>query len=298
MPSNYDPLFWRGNAWSVTLPGLPWLPGLTSSNFPDRCLTWFLGHPLWKDWIDRILTAHAERGYTHFTLSWPDANASCGQSQAQFVDLCAYVRSWGFDIECKLGSKDVNPPDQTWLGYWKDYIAPVTSALIQARAVQHVDIWEANAFNVPGRTFQDILLGIQGLTQWAGVYQWVHFSPGVTWWGAPDFLPNRFDWWDAQQGVLTGLLYQTNCADWDQGERQARIQDTTTRDANFMSGVFKFVAWENDASCGFDNAQPDERTSAADSYLLLCTPGNCAVSGFGNGCWLVDGTPTFNGNFR
>lgn len=296
LPNRYDPLWWRGNAWSVTIPGLPWIPGFTSSLQPERCCTWFLGASPWTEWVDPILTAHSERGYTHFTLGLSDNLKGLGLTLQQYVDLSAYVRSWGFDVHHQLGSKDFDPADQTWAGYWQGYLTPALQQLAAVDAIQHGSIWEANTFNLPGDPFQDILVGIKSLLP-PSAHEWVHFSPGVTWWGAGGDIDNRFTWWDKQQGILAGLLYQTNCWAWDNGMRQARIQDTTTRDQNFINGVFKFVAWENDAACGFDNPQPDEANSAADSYVLLCTPGGCAVSGFGNGCWLTDGTPTFNGTF-
>ena len=301
LPGPYDPKFWRGNAWTCEVPGLPVIPGVTSSNFPERCLTWYLGHPLWADWVEKILVAQAEQGNTHVTLGLAEALApldaspipGCGLTLDQFVALCTRVAQW-FDVHIQLGSKDFDPANQTWDGYWKDRLTGPLQALTAARAVQHVSFWEVNAWNQPGDVLQAIMQGVSDLTKSAGVLQWFHGSPGVTWWGVGGDVDNRFTWWDTQKGILTGLLYQINCWDWDNGERQARIQDTTTRDANFIDGTFTFVAWEVDAAQQFDNLHPTPAEGAADAYLLLCTPGGCPVNG-ASGVWLPDGTPTLQG---
>ena len=295
LPGPYDPEFWRGDAWGVPVPGLPLLPGLTSAEHPERCLTWFLGHPLWKDWIDLILTAHAECGFTHFTLGYADNRDACGLSDRQYRDLSAYVRSWGFDVHHHLGSKVFDPANQTWDGYWRDRLTPVLALLTAARAAQHVSFWEWNLWNIPGQVTEDVIAGVSALTKPFGVRQWMHNGPEATWWGAaPD---NRFTWWDRMAaghgGPLTGLLYQIDCFSWNNGMRQARIRDTTDRqeDTVFASGAAKFVAWEVDAALMFSGDQPDQAHAAADAYLLLCTNGRAPVSG-ASGAWLPDGTPT------
>lgn len=293
LPGRWDSLWWRGNAWSVTIPGLPWLPGLTSSLHPERCLTWFFGHPLWKDWEDQILYAHAIRGYTHFTLSWPDARRFWGATVQDFVATCAKVRSWGFDVHVMLGSKYDDPQDQTWDGYWNGAVTPVMQAMTAAGVVQHVcPAWEFNFFNIPGDVTQGIIDGVSGLAQPFGVHTWMHFSTEVTWWGAAG--DDRFQWWARQVGKLAGILYQAD-GYWTMGDRQARFADTTNRVPEFMDGRLRFVQWEADGDRQFDGDYPDENESDMRSYIGICAPGAGAISGFGGGCRLPDGTETLKG---
>lgn len=287
LPSGANKRFWRENAWSLTLPGLPWLPGLTSSIQPERCLTWFLGHPLWADWVDKILTLACTRGYTHFTLSWPD----CRQfmSQAAFVALAKRVKSWGFTVHIKWWSKDYDPLNSTWEEFGP-MITPVLSALMDAGAMDACSPWEFNAGNVPGDQGNAILAGVSQLVMPAGVDPYVHFTTEYTAWQTPG--TDRFTWWNVMIEFLIGLHYQAD-GGWDMGTRQARYRDTTNNDS-FAAGKFPgvFVAWEGDGATQFDNPQPDESHSAMHGYLDCCTDGLVPVSGFGDGMWLPDGTPT------
>lgn len=298
LPGPWASLWWRGNAFSVTIPGLPWLPGLTSSVNPERCLTWFLWHPLWADWVDTILTLHAERGYTHFTLSWVDAR-DFGLTIEQFVAICVRVRSWGFEVHVMFEAKDGPATDQTWDSYWATNIAPVLQALIAANAIQHAcPGWEFDGWNIPGGPTQTIIDGFAAICGPADVKLWMHFNAGKTAWFADG--SNRFAWWQDQVGKLDGLLYQCFPTapwgvpeqGWDPGTMQARIADTTNRDANFIAGVFKFVVWENGAAKQFDDPAFDENQTDMIGWLALCSPGGCAVSGFGEGARLPDGTET------
>jgi len=294
LPSGWDKRFWRGNAWSVTIPGLPWVPG-GSSQQPERVLTWFLDRyePAWQT---QILTAHAERGYTHFSLSWPDSR-SYGQSLEQFIATCRLVKSWGFYVHVFLGSKVYDPQDETWGGWWGQVTAPVLQTLVSAGCVDIITPgWEWDGWNVPGDSTFAIYQGLAAIAVPAGIDVWTHFDIEYTSWFADG--GNRFQWWDSMRGILTGILYQGNpflnpdgSLVWSMGERQARAADTQNQDT-FADGTFKFVYWEADAAEQFDNAHPTEAEAAMHGYLMLCSPGGCAVNGFGNGCWLPDGTPT------
>jgi hypothetical protein len=297
LPSGWDKQFWRGNAWSVTIPGLPWVPG-ASSVHPERALSWFLDR--WTpEWQTKILTGHAERGYTHFSLSWPDSRAY-GQSLDQFIATCRLVQSWGFYVHVFLGSKDFDPWNETWVGWWGQTLAPVLQALLDAGCVDIITPgWEWNIWNVPGDVTFDIYHNLAAMATPRGVDVWTHFAIEYTSWFADG--GNRFDWWRSMRGILTGILYQGNpyvnsdgSLVWSMGERQARAADTQNQDT-FADGTFKFVYWEADGAQQFDNDHPTEAEAAMHGYLMLCSPGGCPISGFGNGCWLPDGTPTLQG---
>lgn len=298
IPANQWPIpqpltgpLWLENAWSMTIPGLPWLPGLTSSVHPERCLTWFLGHPLWASWVDAILTAACQKGYNTFTLSWPDCRPF--QSLQQFVATAVYVKSWGFRVHIKWWSKDYDPLNATW-DQFGPIITPVLEALMAARAMDFCSPWEWNAGNVPGDQGNAILQGVSNLVMPAGVKPCVHFSPEVTSWQTDG--TSRFDWWAIMAPSLPGgLLYQAQPPSiWNMGTRQARFLDTTgSTQFQGPGGAFPvpFIAWEGDGVEQFDGDQPDELTSAMHGLLDLMTPGVVPVAGCGDGVWLQDGTP-------
>lgn len=297
LPSVADKRFWRENAWSMTIPNLPWLAGATSSKQPERCLTWFLGASAWQPYIDTILTTACLKGYTHFTLSWPDCRDYCGMSVAAFTALASYVKSWGFYVHVKWWAKNSNtawsdPQNSTW-AVMQPWVTPVLSSLMNAGAIDCCSPWEWNANNIAGPQGEEILDGVCALVKPAGVDAWIHFSPEVTWWGADG--SNRFDWWRARMAAgHVGIHYQAQPPSvWDMGTRQARYLDSIGNQTWVNTGA-QFVAWEADGVDQFDNAQPDEATSAMHAYLDLCTPGIIPVSGFGDGCWLPDGTPTLS----
>jgi hypothetical protein len=300
LPANQTPVpqaltgpLWLENAWSMTIPGLPWLPGLTSSVHPERCLTWFLGHPLWADWIDKILTAACQKGYNTFTLSWPD----CRQFMTldAYVALAVRVKSWQFRVHHKWWSKDYDPIDSTWADFGLT-ITPVLQALIAAQAIDFCSPWEWNAGNIPGDQGNAILQGVSSVVMPAGVKPCVHFTAEVTSWQTDG--TSRFDWWAIMAPYLTGgLLYQAQpippwSGGWDTGTRQARYLDTTGSN-QFAGGVFPvpFIAWEAQGAEQFDQDQPDEAHGAMQGFLDLCTPGRVPVAGVGGGAWLQDGTP-------
>src|SRR5262245_56938066 len=117
----------RGDAWAVTIPGLPWVPG-GSSEQPERCLTWFFDR--WtSDWQSRILEAYHRRQYSHFVLSAPDSIQGYGQTLAQFVRTCETVRNAGFYPVVFLGSKLYQPRDMS-VKQWISYVSPILHDLL------------------------------------------------------------------------------------------------------------------------------------------------------------------------
>jgi hypothetical protein len=106
IPNRYDINFVRHDAWGVTLtetpPGPPAIPGSNTTPY-EMIMAYQL--PYYRNydlaygthWVDTILVAHAERNLSHFLLdrrTWLDA----GWSDAQAIDLMAYLVSWGFYV--------------------------------------------------------------------------------------------------------------------------------------------------------------------------------------------------------
>jgi len=277
----------RANWFDVEIPGLPWVEG-QSSEHPFMVLTYFL-QKYSPEWQDTILYTHALRGYSHFMLSWTNARQD-GLSVDQFVALALKVKSWGFFVHVMLAGKDTDPHDQWWDGL-KPNVQPVLEALIAARAVDMVSMWETNLWNAPGAPLQSILQGISDICKPAGVRQWVHFGTECVWWGEPNYLPNRTAWWAAQVGILTGILYQGD-VNWCAGDRQAHIGDSTNNAAAaplFADGTFKFCAAEMDGMLIY-TVDFSENIGDLHGFQHLCTPGITPVSGFCNGARYPDGS--------
>jgi hypothetical protein len=284
IPPGPDRHWWRGNAWAVTIPGLP-LVHQGSRVHPERVMTWFLDR--WDAaWQQRILDEHGRRGYTHFALSWPDSRDGNGQSIAQFVATARKVKAAGFFVEVFLGSKDYDPHNRD-AAVWAPRIDPVMDALIAAHAVDgFVVAWEADLWNVAGDPFQSIVDHVAAKAVPAGVDVWLHFSSermslqkdGTT----------TVDYWKLQAGKVTGLLYQAR-TEWGAGMLQARMNDVEVRLA--LAGEFRLVAWELYAALQFSHDHPDENEGDLKGWEALCTPGPIPVSGFGNGARRPDGSP-------
>ncbi len=286
IPPNTTTNWPRANWFSVEVPGLPWVDG-QSSEHPFMVLSYFL-QKYSPDWQAKILDAHAIRGYSHFMLSWTNARQD-GLTITDFVALALKAKSWGFVVHVMLAGKDTDPHDQDWNGL-KSNVQPVLEALIAARAVDMVSMWECNLWNIPGAPFQSILQGIRDICIPAGVDQWVHFGTECVWWGEPNYLPNRTAWWAAQVGILTGILYQGD-VNWDMGTRQAHFGDSLNNAVAaplFADGTFKFCAAETDGMLIYD-VNFSERISDSRGFEHQCCPGLAPVSGYCCGGQRPDG---------
>lgn len=284
-PANRD--FLRADAWGVTIPGLPFVPG-GSSRHPERCLSWFLDR--WDaGWQSQILKAHVERGYTHFYLSWPDSRA-VGTSLDGFVSLCNQVKTAGLFPHVKLASKDFDQRDQS-AAQWAASLDPVMDAL--AGIAAEYGVWEWNFFNIPGQTTIDTFKYIGQKAHSQGATFWMHFSTEVTSWFANGDPRGRFGFYDDIGTDVDGLDYQTSPT-WDIPMLQARIVDSLSQFGR-QGNRHKFRLFEDSASLMFDNDQPDEDHANLRCYLGCCTTDNVTgtdakVWGFGNGGRKPDGS--------
>jgi hypothetical protein len=312
IPEGPDPLWWRGNVFGIAMPNMPMISGMEGS--PNlHVLTWFLDrYP--PDFRADFLQVYAERGYTHFSLSWPDSRVF-GTSEDQFVDLCVSVLEAGIPyVHVKLLSKYYDPCDALWPEV-SGGITSIMRKLIDAEAVQHVSNWEMNLiWQHRPENQQSVIDGIAGICAAAPypIHQWFHGSPHYASWG-----PNphdRFEWWPKQRGKLAGVLFQGHgwareypclppgqtAEHWPAGDMQARAVDTLRQfargDQQNVDGPFRFVYWEDCATQMFTDAACTEDIGDLRGWESICAqlPGTACVpiSGFGNGCRYPDGRPT------
>lgn len=295
VPPSPDLRWMRANVFDMVVPGLPFVYQ-GSSEHPERALTPFIDRYSDVD-QQRMLDQYARRGYTHFWRWLPDSRQaggidSHGQSLAAYVATSVKIHQAGFYVCHSLISKTWDPRDADG-AYYQTVLDPWLDALIAADAIQCATVgFELDLFNEPGRKLQSIIDYVTAKLVPHGIPVYVHFSPEKTWWGAADFLPNRFAWWDHQSGKLTGLLYQFDPA-WTIAEAQARMADTLRQFANTDSGFghpFDDVAFETKAAIAFSADQPDEDQIDLFDSLLLDTQGGVAPYGFGNGARRLDGS--------
>lgn len=289
IPVGPDKRFWRGDAWGVTVPGLPFV-SQGSSKHPERALTWFFDR--WSaDWQQRILNAYRQRGYTHFALSWPDSRDGNGQNVAQFVATALRVKQAIPYVAVFLTSKDYDARDATPDARMAS-VAPVVDALVAANAVDLIVAgWELDTFNRG-----DYLEGfLRALAQrYPGVDIGAHFTTYKTSWQA-DGQP-RAAFWTSLASALQGgarpwLLYQGNQND-SCGAMQAHFNDAMVPASGLQAVNAVLVPWELVAMNEFDGDHPNEDDANARGWELLATPGPLLASGFGNGARYPSGAPT------
>lgn len=291
VPKERNKIWWRGNFGAVTIPGLPWVEGGATGPAQDRCLTWFLDR--WAvDWQHTILLTYAQRGYTHFTLSWPDSRIY-GTSIAGYVDLARRVQSYGLWVDHHFFAKGIDPqnPDPST-------VYPLIDALLGAGALDIGTVgWELNAFNDPDQ-IQRLIDGVCSRTVPAGIPTYLHFLPHYASWQENHEQPG--DFWNRQIGKIQGLKYQCDPR-WSAGMMQARVNDVLVR---LIKGglwgiphTFDVVVWETVLMAQFNNAAGgtspsghyDEDYGDLIGYETLCSQGPMPVMGFGNGGRMPDG---------
>ncbi len=216
VPKGYDPRWLRMNAWAVTVPGLPWVPG-GSSEHPERCLTGFFNR--WSaDWQQKILVAHAERNLSHFQLWTGDAlSGTYGaqpQSLADYAAQTRRIKDMGFYVDHALMSKITDPHDGTWETH-RDHVLAIRDALVAANAIDAtdgVDVgWELDLWNIPGEPLQTIIDGVCEAFAAIGCRVYVHFSPWKQSWQTDG--TSWEDWWRiqfAKPHPITGIKWQAD----------------------------------------------------------------------------------------
>lgn len=291
--------WWRGDFSGISVPGLP----AVNQGSSDASL-------VFTPFFDRygptdqatILSAYAQRGYTHFQLSWPDSRVNgggvgggpVGQSISQFVATAQQVQAAGFYPCVFLFSKDYDPADPP-----PGSIDAVVGALLTAGVMPICCVgWELNLFNTPGPPFYALIAHVASLVVPAGTNLYVHFSSAIPSWQAPGDLGAVF--WNTVKGQLTGLLYQADPS-WTCGFWQSKLADIQIRFGLGAAGwptdsgfghPFDLVAWEYSASNRFSGALTEAGAQAMGNQAICSPapnggPAPLAVSGYGNGGPLV-----------
>lgn len=293
-PADAQKRYWRCNFGCVTIPGLPWVPGMEDQNF-DRVLTGFFGRydPAWQS---TIVTTYRERGYTQFVRWVQDEQSVPGYSIQKYVDECKQLKNGGVPfIAHSFLSKEYAPYNPA-LDYLRDTFGPLIDAL---QAAECLDIclpgFELDL--VSGGSLFDLIDYFtveRGLTEAADCPSYLHLISAYTWPGVG--APDRRQWWDRQYRKLTGLCYQ-NDPIWAIATAQDVYQYTTNDPREGFVGTdsgfghpFDFVPLETRLALAFgDNAIFDENDLDQFGYLSLCTPGDLPGMGFGCGARRPDG---------
>lgn len=321
-PSTSDVRWWRGDAWGLTLPGLPRVPGGADGPAQDRVLTYFLDR-YGRTWEDTILKTYVGYGMTHISLSPQDSFAN-GFSEDDYVAMSVRCRAAGLNVHHLMRSKYYTPArgkavkmDPT-LNRLRErfrrppiprlYGAPpelsVPDALIErllAEGAMQIEspAWEMNHWSpeiVRAMIDHDSdLIGSRCLIH-------LHFFPHYISWQANDETPT--DFWNANYGRVDGVCYQCDPY-WTAGMMAARTTDCLDRLA--PGGVWglrdsgrghpiDLVVWETIATCQYNGDEDaDGRLATEDignvkGYECTCSPGLMVAQGFGNGGRRADGT--------
>jgi hypothetical protein len=307
-PAKADVRWWRGDAWGITLPGLPLVPGgATSGGAMDRVLTYFLdrydrhsggGHV----WEELILEQHRRNGYTHISISPQDSFAD-GMSVDDYVAMAQRCRKAGLFVHHLLRSKyftDLTAPNL-------DDVNALVERLLAVDAAQvFTPAWECNVWSpaiVRAMIDHDAaLIGTRAIL-------YLHFLPHYISWQANDETPT--DFWKANYGKVDGVLYQCDPA-WTAGMMAARITDGLDRlgpgglwglglsgrpdPVTGQEHAIDYVVWETVATMQYSNAHDgdgrvsDEDTGNLKGFECLGAPGQLVARGYGNGGRRPDGT--------
>ncbi len=296
IPPGYTRTFWRGDLGGVMLPTAPpWVPGCNTTP-PEMTMSFLL--PKYQQFgvkqIDAFLTAHAERNYSHFHLDRSQAD-DAGLSDTQFVDLIAYVQSWGFFTSCWLsGSRDDRSRG------WASIGPRITTFLdvLEARGQRVLDRFialpgeELNNGCPPGPAGADaIIRGVCARTTPVGVPTWLHLTSNYA-----DYPPNpRTDasavvWWQQWIGQLQGLCWQAD-PNAPAGLMGAKLWDAR-RILGRADPAFLTVAFELRAEAQLYGRCTEEQGCLTGLELLYCDNdglGYPEVAGFGNGARSPEG---------
>lgn len=295
--------WWRGDAWGVTIPGLPVIynaAGQATSSQGERALTWFLDQ--WsREWQDKILEGHAVRGYTHFSICPQESMRGPSQlSLSQYIDMAKRVKQACPYVHHLVRSKMYDD------GHDITDMNAIIQALLDADVCQvHTPAWEMNYLSPDiCRRMIDNDAAIVGTS----AYVMLHFFPHYITWQPDGHPPEEF--WEKNYGAVDGVLYQMD-PHWSAGMMSARINDAQTRLCpGGMWGLgdsgrrdpktgelhpIDIVSWEQIATCQFyDSNDGNGRKATEDQgnlkgFEVLCTPGPMPIMGVGNGGRWPDG---------
>jgi hypothetical protein len=317
-----DVTWWRGDAWGITIPDLPRVPGGADGPAANRVLTYFLDR--YRGFEDRILREHLERGYTHISLS-PQDSFAFGTSEDDYVRLAVRCRAAGLDVHHLMRSKYYTPaatqkarkkPDPTLnrlrerhrqapkqFGAPPDLSVPdaLINRLLSEGAMQvETPAWEMNHWSPE---IVRLMIDHDAALIGTRCRIMLHFFPHYISWQANDETPT--DFWKANYGKVDGVLYQCDPY-WTAGMMAARTTDCLDRLApgglwglsdSGRGHPIDLTVWETIATCQFNNDQDgdgrlaDEDIGNLKGYECTCSPGRMTDKGFGNGGRMPAGDP-------
>jgi hypothetical protein len=303
IPSAPDRDFWRGDIGGVMLAEAP--PFVDGANTTPAEMTMSYLLPKYVQFgtaqIDAFLTAHAQRGYTHFHFDLWQADAA-GIGDAQFLDLIEYVQSWGFYTSAWLASSAYDRR-----GGWASVGPRVTAFLdaLLARPQQTLDRFIAlpggelnNACSPEGS--DAIIANVAARCNPVGIPVWLHFTANYPGYPSQALVAKRGDnidtalveWWQQWVGKVKGLCWQGD-QNHPAGLMGAKMWDAR-RILGWADPSLRLVAFELLATNQL-YGRATEEDGCLRGYEMLCCPNapgyhNPAVSGFGNGGRLPDGS--------
>jgi hypothetical protein len=308
-PPKADVSWWRGDAWGLTIPGLPIVPGgATSGGARDRVLTYFLdrydraagGGTAWEK---QILDLHRSYGYTHISLSPQDSFAD-GMSEDDYVAMAIRCKRAGLFVHHLMRSKyytDINltaaqrhdPRRNRRLIDWIDRIreptvfpATTTALIAEPDALIErllregcLDIetpaWECNCWSPESvRAMIDHdsdLIGTRAKIL-------LHFLPHYISWQANDETPTSF--WEQNHGRVDGICYQCDPF-WSAGMMAARVTD----------GLDRLATCQYNNLHDGDGRESNEDTGNLKGFETGNAPGMLVARGYNNGGRRPDGSP-------
>lgn len=278
------PRTYSGNMCGIYLDGLPSIPG--GAGNPALVLSWLLDRYQTAEQA-RIKAAWKARGLVDALVSWPDSRA-VGASPASFAAFCDGLYQEGFEPCVFLCSKVYDPPNVP--GIMRN-IAPLLP-LLKQRVGRYSVGWELSLWLTPTDVQSLIDWLAPQITPWGGRL-YVHFQTEYASFQQPDHT--FADFWNANIGKLTGLLYQGD-VHWTPDYLQAKMKDCLDRFAGQFfcspdSGFghpFDDIGLELQAEKVF-NENTSEAVQNVYAHAAVTTPptwgplGPVRVQGSGNG---------------
>lgn len=297
IPSWPDRHFWRGDIGGVTLKETPpFVPGANTTP-PEMTMSFLL--PWYsREWQDKILTAHAERGYTHFHLDLWNARKA-GYTPEAFADLVDYVRSWGFFVSCWLTSNQ-DDRSQGWASVsW--IIAPYLSVILDRPKPETFISMPGQELNngcPPGPNGADSIIShVCAMANPVDSPVWLHFTEYYP--GYPENVPPAqadmamVQWIARWRGRVRGLAWQGDSGG-SAGLMGAKLWDARRFWARAGFTDYPCVsAFELMASFQLYGKATEEYGCLRGLEMVYCTSDGSAppVAGFGNGARLPNGDP-------
>ena len=273
------------------LADLPPIPGWTP---PDSTLimSWF--YPLYAPHVRaKIRAVWKKAGGVDVVLDWGLARILGNYTPHQFIALCQELASDGFRPCPFLCSKDFDP----WNNVPEilDNIQPLLEPLVACHIVPRVCI--GFELGIDGwLTYQEVQQlndAIAPPLVRAGIKVYNHYQ--ARYMIPSNQLPDNATWWNAQVGLLTGLLAQSD-PNADEASTRDWINDCLERaagndgmPADLIDGHgMDLIGCELTASRQFDGSMTEAQGNAFAQYILA-TPsrsgpaGTVTVMGSGNG---------------